>query len=192
MAICTYSDIFDFIGAESDVINTQKAFVTSLISNVEEYVQSLIGRKITPYTVTDLILADGLNCEIYGRNLYLKGIYRDIYTISQIYENGELLTAVSSYSGGGDYFLDAVAGKIVRRDVDWSLEQFAIKLSGSACLGGTTTPYVIKQAVIELVAAKSGLWKQNVLTEGGDITKIRTTASKETIDQLKYYVMRNC
>lgn len=192
MAVITYVDVFEFMGSAADIQNTQQDFITSLISNTETQVEEMLGRKLTPLTVTNLILEHGLNCEIYGKYIYLKGVYRDIYTISSIYENDALLTAVTSYSGGGDYFLDAVAGKLIRRDQDWSQEPFGIKLSGTACLGGATTPYVIKQALIELVAAKSGFWKQNVLTEGGEITTIRTTASKETLDQLKSYIMRGC
>lgn len=191
MPICTADDIFDFVGAEDDVKETQADAVTTLIANVEVYIEGVIGRKITPTVVTDVILEDGLHCTIIDRYLYLKGIYRDLYSVSSLTEKGVTLTAVTGYDSGGDYYLDKVRGCLVRESTVWDTSTFSIKLSGSVGIGGATAPNAIKQCAIELVASKSGLWKQNVLTEGGSIDTIRTTPSKDTLKTLKSYVLRS-
>jgi hypothetical protein len=136
-----------------------------------------------------------LNCEILGKKLYLKGPYRDIQTISAITENGTALTAVAAYGDNNSYFIDKRLGVLLRNDQNWSLEAFAIAATGTYGLvsraDGTTVLGDIKQAVIEMSAAKSGLWKVNVSTEGGDILTIRTTPSQQTLDIIKKYTLRD-
>jgi hypothetical protein len=70
------------------------------------------------------------------------------------------------------------------------MSNFAIQISGTYGLGGGTAPKVLKQAVIEIVAAKAGIWKQNVITEGGTIQSLRTTPSPQTMDAVKNFILR--
>lgn len=191
MAVCTYSDVFEFVGAPADVQSTYQTAITNLISRVTADVEGMLGRKIESTTVTDVLMQDGLNCDIFCDKLFLRGIYRDLYSVSSITENGETLSPVTGYSSGSGYYLDSRTGILIRNLLSWSGLPFAIKLSGSIGLGGASVLGDIKQAVIELVAAKSGLWKQNVVTEGGTIEQIRTTPNKQTLESLKKYVLRD-
>ena len=191
MAVCTYSDVFQFVGAPTDVQTTQQAAITALIANAVSYIEEMIGRKLEATSFTNVIFHDGLNCAIAGDTLYLKGIYRDTYTISALSEDGEALTAVAAYGDNGGYYLDKVKGAIIRAGADWSIEKFAVLVSGTLGIGAGKTPPALKQAVIEIAASKSGLWKQNVVTEGGTIETIRTTPSKETMSAVKLFIGRD-
>lgn len=191
MAICTSDDVFEFAGSPSDVQATQADAVTSLITNVSGYVQDYIGRKIETTVISNVIMQDGLNCEIYGQKLYLKGIYRDLYSISLLKENGATLTAVAAYNDAGDYYLDPRVGAIIRNAQDWSLEPFGILLSGNVCAGGASGSLGIKQAVIEIVASKAGLLKTEILTDGGPIDTVRTLSDSQIKNMLKTYVTRD-
>lgn len=190
MAVCTSSDVFQFVGAPADVQATQGSQVTALIANAVSHIEEMIGRKIEPTSFSGVIFHNGLNCTISGDKLFLKSKYRDIYAISEIKECNEILTPVTGYNSGGDYFLDTLNGIIVRENANWSRSNFAITISGTLGVGLGTTPRVLKQAVIEIVAAKSGLWKQNVITEGGTIESLRTTPSPLTMDAIKQFMAR--
>lgn len=190
MSICTYSDVFEFVGASSDVQTTQQTAITNLIANVTDEVERRLGRKITSTSFADVLLNDGQNCSICGDKIYLNGPYRDVYSITSVTELGVALSALTDYTQTNRYYLDTRNGVLVRNSVFWTLTPFAIKISGSMCLGGASGSGDIKQAVIELVAAKSGLWKQNVITEGGTIQSIRNTPSRETVAALDKYILR--
>lgn len=192
MAVCTNTEVFTFCGAPSDVQTAQGSAITALIANVTSEVEKILGRKVESTSLSNKLFQDGLDCEIIGQHLWLKGIYRDLYTISAISEAGVTLTAVTDYNQSNDYFLDSVKGCIIRHNQNWNREPFAIKISGSYGLGGAAVLGDIKQAVIEMVAAKSGLWKQNVMTEGGRIEQIRTTPNKLTMAALEKYRLRDC
>lgn len=191
MPICTSADVFQFTGSPADVQTTQAAAVTSLIANVSNYVESYIGRKIETLAISNVIFQDGLNCEIYGPKMYLKGIYRDLYSISLIKENGETLVAVAAYNDSGQYRLDPTVGAIIRAGQDWSLEPFAILITGNVCAGGASGFLGIKQLVIEIVASKAGLLKTEILTESGSIDTIRTLSETQIKNMLKSYVTRD-
>lgn len=191
MAVCTYSDVFEFCGPPSDVQTAQQTAITNLIARVTSEVEKMLGRKVESTTLTNKLFQDGMDCEIIGQQLWLKGVYRDLYTISAITEAGVALTAVTDYNQSNDYFLDSVKGCIIRHNQNWSREPFAIKISGSYGLGGASVLGDIKQAVIEMVAAKSGLWKINVETEGGTIQSIRTTPTKDTMAAIKKFILRD-
>lgn len=68
---------------------------------------------------------------------------------------------------------------------------FAIKISGMLGIGRGVVLGDLKQAVIEMVAAKSGLWKFNVMTENGKIEQIRTKPSDKTLDTINKYTLLN-
>lgn len=191
MAVCTYSDVFEFCGTDSSVQSTQQTAITNLISRCTADVEKTLGRKVESTTVSNVIFQDGLNCEILGNRLFLKGEYRDIYSISSIYECGLALTAVTDYNQSYDYFLDSKKGIIIRHLQPWNLEPFNIKISFSYGLGGASVLGDIKQAVIESVAAKSGLWKYYLDSEEGRIERTRTSPSAKTMDSLKKYILRD-
>ena len=131
--------------------------------------------------------------------MFLKGIYRDIYAVAALTEEGTVLTEAAAYNDDGDFYIDAVKGRLVRIDNAWSRGIYAIKMTCSVGLGvgadgsfhGATARLDIKQVVMEMAGAKSGLWKNNVISEGGTITSIRTTPSKMTMDVLKKYRLRS-
>ena len=191
MAICTSADVFEFCGSPADVQTTQADAVTSLIANVSNFVETYIGRKIETTAISDVIMQDGLNCEIYGDKLYLKGIYRDLYSISSIKEIGTTLTSVAAYNDDGDYYLDTVVGAIIRANQNWSLEQFAILVSGDVGLGGASGSLGMKQLVIEIVASKAGLLKSEILTDSGTIDTVRTLSETQIKGMLKTYITRS-
>lgn len=190
MPVCTSSDVFQFVGAPQDVQTTQASAVTALINNAVSEVEQIIGRRIESYAVTNLLLLHDVNCTVLGNKIYLGGAYHDIYSISSLTLNGTALTAVSSTNATGDYYLDTRHGIIVRNGQQWGDFGTNLVLTGSAGLNGGVVPPAIKQAVIEIVAVKTGLWKYNVMTEGGRIESIRTTTNKDTMDLLDKYRLR--
>jgi hypothetical protein len=182
MAIVTNSDVFEFCGTPSDVQTTQGTAITNLISRVTEEVEAIHGK----------------GAVVYGNCLWLKGPLRDLHTITSITETGTSLTESTEYNDGGDFYLDTQKGLLIKINDIWSKEHIAFKLTGDVCIGfgsglmyGSTARGDIKQAIIEMVAAKSGLWKNNVMTEGGSIETIRTTPRKETMVTLKKYRLRD-
>lgn len=198
MAIVTNSDVFEFCGTPSDVQTTQGTAVTNLIARVTEEVESMLGRKVENTTYTDLVFGHGKGAVVCGDSLWLKGTLRDLHTITSITETGTSLTEATDYDDGGDFYLDTQKGRLVKINDVWSKEPMAFKLTGDACIGvgsglmyGSTARGDIKQAIIEMVAAKSGLWKNNVMTEGGRIETIRTTPRKETMKSLEKYRLRD-
>jgi len=191
MAVCTYSDVFQFVGAPSDVQTTQQAAITTLILNVVSQVEQLISRKIESYAVTDIRIINGSNCEVYGQNLYLKNELTDLYAISSLTLNNEALTQVSNNNETGDYFFHQKSGNIIRNLQPWENFGLGLKVSGNVGLNSGTVPLGLKQAIIEMVAAKSGLWKQHIMTEGGRMETIRTTVSKDTMDFIAKYKLRS-
>lgn len=191
MALITNTEVFDFVGAPADVVTSQGTVITTLIVRIQKEIEQIIGRKTESTTITNVLFQDGLNCAIHENKLFLKGIYRDLYTISAITEAGTSLTVVSDYNDGNDYFLDTVKGVILRKDRFWNTESYAIKISGSVGIGGASSSADIKQAAIEMTAARSGLWKINTTTEGGDITTIRTTPTQKTLEIIKKYKLRD-
>lgn len=189
--IITNSDIFQYVGAAADVQTDEATKITNLITREQSNLENMLGRKIQATAFTNILFQHNLNCRIFEEKLFLSGIYRDIYSISSITETGTTLTASTGYSDGGDYYLDTVKGIIIRINSYWSKEQLAIKASGNLGIGGGTTQDDIKQILIEMVAAKSGLWKKNVETEDGTIETIVTNISKDTEKMIKRYMLRD-
>lgn len=194
MAALTYTEVFQFMGTPSDVNTNQQTMVTNLITQQTAVLENMIGRKISKETITAALFHHGRNCEIYGTKLFLKGKYRDLYSISALLEDGNALS-VSTGSTVPGYILDAQAGIIERIGANWSQLPLAISITGDLGVlksGDTTSPRDdLKQILIEMVAAKSGLWKNNVQTEEGTIQTIRTQISEETKKQLQRYIQRD-
>lgn len=195
-AICTYTDVYLLCKPATDVQTNHQTQITALIANATQQVEDLLGRKITANSFTDVILENNMNCAIYGDKLYLKGPYRDTYSITAITEEGHALTAITGYDDGKDYYLDVSSGLIKRWPQYWSMNPFAIKITGAMGIGSwngsTFTPNAaIKQAVIEMAAAKSLLWRQTVSNGDGTTTYIRTTINKDTEESLKKFILRD-
>lgn len=194
MAALTNTEVFAFMGTPSDIQTTQGSAVTALITQQTAILEAMIGRKISKETITNALLHHGRNCEIYGSTLFLKGKYRDLYTISSISEDGTALSVADDSSDNG-YILDPVAGIIERIGSEWSRLPLAIKITGDLGLlksGDTTSPRDdIKQILIEMVAAKSGLWKNMVTTEDGTIETVIKKISDETQKLLSRYIQRD-
>lgn len=187
--IISAGDVFKFVGADSSTITSDTDRVTDIILGCQSELESMIGRKVDDTDVTDVILSNGINCEIIGSKLYLKGEGRDLYSITSLYENGILLNPVTTYNDGNHYFLDSAIGCIHRVGQFWSLEFAAIKITGKINISHTADIHEgVKLILIEMVAAKSGLWKYNIETEGGTVVNTRVNINKDTqkaIDSLK-------
>ena len=195
MSVITNTNVYNFLGLKADQKITHSTLITTLISNSIVEFEQFTGRKIEATTFTDVLFEDGLNCEIIGEYLWFSNNYRDTYSISSITENGVALTAATAYNDSGDYHYNASKGYIKRIDAAWSTETLAIKMSGGYGLvlanDTSTTLLSIQQCIIEMVAAKSGLWKINTITEDGSITQIKTTISKEAKEVMNRYRLRS-
>ena len=188
MTVITPDDVFSFCGVKSDIRTKNNKMMLALIERKTIELEEMLGAKIETTAFSSVILSHNVNCEIYGNKLYLRGIYRDVYDITSITEEGEALTAITGYNDGNDYYFDQASGVLTKKDFDWSQEQFAIVMSGSLGLVNLTTELPRKDVtdiLIEMCAAKSGLWKLNVSTEAGDITTIRMDVSKDAKDAIK-------
>ena len=191
MPVITPDDVYNFCGVKSDVQRKQKRSISDIIDRKTIELEEILGRKIQSTTFTNILFQHGVNCEIYDQKLYLKGTYRDLYSITSISEEGTTLSVITDYNDGNDYYFDINTGIIHRKDRNWSQQPYAIKMSGKLGLVNTTTELIrndVKDVLIEMVAAKSGLWKTNVKTEGGDITTVRMNMSDDSskmIEKLK-------
>lgn len=183
--IITNTDVFEFMGTQDDVRTDLGAAITDLITRMQAFIEEKISRYIHSETITDILFQHDLNCEIYENELFLKNIYRDLYSISSITETGTALSAVTEYNDNKDYYLDKVKGVLIRNNQFWSQEPFAIKISGKVGLVNSddTAKEVWKQALIEIVAAKSGLWKEIISTEGGNIER-----NKKMSTEMKFFL----
>ncbi len=191
MSAITSSEVFSFIGAKSDVQTTHATLISSLIANKQKELEERIGRKLEPTSFSSILFHNGLNCTIKDDKLFLKGIYRDIYSITSLYEEDTLLTDVTAYNDGKDYYYDAEKGVISRNNDYWSTEKFAIKITGKLGLVVSSTTETtkpdLKQALIEMVAAASGLWTNNFISENGTIETTRQKITAEADLCIKKY-----
>lgn len=179
------TQIFDFVGAKQDVRDTNSERVELLITSCIDQAQRLTGRWFEAQEFSGVAFINGVNCSIIDNRLSFSGPYRDTYRIDSIVEEGVTLDAITSYNDGNDYYLDAGMGAILKIKGCWSTAPFGIIISGAYGYGGEVGSEAYRQIIIEMVAAKSGLWRQNVLTESGTIESIRTNISEETAGALK-------
>ena len=189
MSQVSATNVFDFLGTTTEGRSAHSTNVTASILKVIKEIEGMIGRRIESLTVTNILFSPGVNCDIHENKLYLKGPYRDIYSISAISEMGNTLTVVADYNDGNGYSLDSRLGIITRNLANWSQAPYAIKITGKAglCDSSDDTIPFFKQAIIEMTAAKSGLWKNTVMTDGGEIQTTRTTISPEMKKQILKY-----
>jgi len=195
VAIATSTEVFDFMGTVTDERTKQATQLTALIAREQAEAENLIGRKLDSEDFTSVLFQNNTNCALVDRKLYLRSIYTDIYTITSIKEEGTALTVASAYNDGNDYYFDSKLGIITRLGQNWSQDEFAVEITGKLGYGSYVSPTFtpnqdVKQAVIEIVAAKSGLWRINVQTEDGDIETIVTTPKSSSMKMLMKHKIR--
>jgi hypothetical protein len=191
--IVTSAEVFEFMKTQADVVTAEGTNITNLITRMQKELEEKIGRLIHSETITNILFQNGLNCEIYDEKLFLKGIYRDLYSITTISEEGTTLTAVTDYDDDNDYYLDTRKGCLIRNEQWWSTEPFAIKITGKIGMVNTSDDSGRndwKQVLIEIVAAKSGLWEEIIVADGGEINRRRTTVSKDAKEFLEMFNLR--
>jgi len=174
------------MGSPADVITNQGAQITALIGEQQALFEQITGRKVGSTAFSEVFFYDGYNCDIIGKKMFLKGIYRDLLTVTEILEDGTALAVATSTSSNG-YALDLTLGIINRVNAEFLKSDMAYKITGTC---GIATEDV-KAIIIEMVASKSGLWKSNVQTSEGDIQTIRTQISTDTKDRMQRYILRD-
>jgi len=189
VAICTYTEVFDFMGTGTAERTANSAMITGLIDRVSYGVEQFIGRKISAQTVS-LKIHDGHYCSIQGNRCFLNGLYYDIANISALADNAVALTKNTDYIIREPNILERV-------NAYWTNVPLGLVLAGTFGLvynSGTDiapvyTPFPdIKQIVIEACAIKSGLWSKNIEDGAGNqFQVIRQNLPKITIDQLNAY-----
>jgi len=193
VALITYSDVFSFFGTDaSKQTAADQSRVTNEINRQVAMIESRIGRKIQPTYVSNVTLDYSKNCTIYGNKLFLADIYRDLYSITSLYENGVLLTESSEYEDDGDFYLSTLNGTITRVGQDWSLDQLAIKLSGNVGIGGASGPLEsFNLYLIQAVGVTLGIWDTIIIYPDGSVgsQKVRSLP-KETLRILDQYMQK--
>lgn len=187
-AICTNTEVFDFMQTGDEERTAQGTNITTLIANVTDEVERYIGRKLSEQAFS-IKIHDGRYCSILNQYLFLKGVYFDIKSISSLKENGVALTE------GTDFYINN-PGVIERIDSYWSPDGAGrieiVGVCGLVTVGGTLiaptyTPHpALKQIVMEAVAVKSGLWAKTVSDgEGNNFEILRQNLPKMTLDALR-------
>lgn len=67
MAQVTATNVFDFMGTESDIRTQHSTAVTTLITQCVKEIERKIGRSIESETITNVLFENGRNCEIHGQ-----------------------------------------------------------------------------------------------------------------------------
>ena len=178
----TTKEVFDFMGTDQGQRDKQNTAVQNLIERKTTELEVTLRRKLTTQTATSVVFHHGKNCAIYDDKLFLKGYYRDMYSITAITEEGTSLTESTSYNDGNDYIPLYDEGIIERVDDVWSTKKNAIVITGSyGYLDASNTARIeIKQIQIEMVAAASGLWYAEYQSEQGNVRQQRWSITKET------------
>ena len=184
--ICTNTEVFAFMGTPADIISTQGTQITALITEQQAIFEQLTGRKVSSTAFSGIFFYQGFNADIVDDKLFLKGIYRDILTITELLEDGTEISVATGISSNG-YAIDKSLGIIRRIGSKFLVNDLAYKITGTC---GITTADV-KSIIIEMTASKSGLWKSNVQTADGDISTIRTTISDDAKNRMLRYVLRD-
>lgn len=205
MAVCTNTEVYNFMGTASDLQTTERsAQLTVLIANCTEEFKRITGRsaELIDHSSVAKAFSSGINCDIFGKNLYLGSFWRDWYEITEVKEDGGVLTEIiSAATQNNDYMADPVVGKIMRPWAAWLDIPGTIEIKGRFGLitregaGTIQSPYTyptrpdVKQIIIEMVAAQSGIWKQTIMTDAGSVESVRTRINAETQKLLDGYLL---
>ena len=191
-AICTNTEVFDFMGTGTEERTANGTAVTNLISRVQYGIEQYTGRKVLA-TDFDIYVHDGRYCNIQGNLLFLKDYYYDIVSITSITEDGASLTENT------DFVIESP--NILERIDNWwnGSDQLNIRIVGVCGLvynaGTEETPsYLalpdIKQIAIEETAVRSGLWTKIVDDgQGNEFAVSKSSLSKQTMERLNRYVL---
>lgn len=189
-AIITVSDVFEFCGTDPGQVTKQTDAVTDLITRKQEQLQTTLRRSLEDASFSNRYIWNGKDCVIVREKCFLNGFLRDTYEITSLTEGSTSLTASTDYSDVYDYIYDSKTGIIHKKNGYWSTDIQAIKISGS--YGYLTASQAarsdIKDILIEMVAAASGLWKTNYTTSQGNITQTKHTMTKTTMALIKKHI----
>ena len=191
-SIVTAEDVFDFMGTQEDQRVKQLIAITNSISREQTYVEKITGRILYETDFSDILFQNNINCKILENKLILRGIYSDTLQIDTLIEGNETLIPIADFDDGNDYDFDKTLALITKLSSFWTRASFAIKISGKHGYGNWdgfnfTVEEDLSQAIIELVAAKSGMWRISVQGEDGDYETIVTTPKKSTYNLIKMH-----
>ena len=194
MAAVTTDEVFDFLKLPTDQRTQQETMIEDLIIREQDRMETYIGRKLEKETIANTLFQHNLNCAIVGSKMYLRAKYFDLYSITEIKEEDTTLVASTDYDDDGDYYHDINLGILQRIGTNWSQQQLAIKISGDLGMvdpaSPTNTDPGIKELLIEMVAAKSGLWKTKTITDDGAVETIGITDTDDIFKRLQRYKTR--
>ena len=191
-AIATATEVFDFMGTGTEERTANGAAVTSIISRVTDMIERYIGRKLSN-TTFDIKIHSGRYCEIQGNLLFLKDIYFDTHTISELKEDDTVLVENTDFVMESPNILERI-------DSVWSrADQLNIEITGATGLVYDSTPEetatylaipTMKQIAIEETAAMSGLWTKIIDDgEGNQGVINKTNLSSHTQKILNRYIL---
>ena len=191
-AIATATEVFDFMGTGTEERTANTTAVTSIISRVTDMIERYIGRKLSN-TTFDIKIHQGRYCEIQGNLLFLKDIYFDTHTISELKEDDTVLVENTDFVMESPNILERI-------DACWSrADQHNIEITGATGLVYDSTPEetatylaipTMKQIAIEETAAMSGLW--NTIIDDGEGNQgviNKTNLSSHTQKILNRYIL---
>lgn len=181
MAVCTSEEIFNFIGASSDIRTDKETFINSLISDTTKEIEATIGRKLEKTEFTNVGLVDNINCLFIKNKIYLKYKYRDVYNITSLYINNEEFN---------NYELDKYKGLILFKNIIDPMKR--INFSGYLGLVNEEekTFLDLKSAIIEIVSVKSKFWTRNIYTLEGTVKTLVLDISDESKKTIKKYCLK--
>jgi len=194
MALITTKEVFDFMGTDEGQRTKHGNTVANLIERKTADLEATLRRKLTTQTATSQVIYHGNGCTIYDDELFLKGAYRDFYSITALTETGTSLTESTAYNDGNDYVTDYGKGILKRVGACWpkSLNAFVITGSYGYLNSSNTARKEVLQILIEMVAAASGLWTLEYQTDQGTVRQkmvdIRTDTKHRRDSHINYTV----
>lgn len=188
--LITNTEVFDFMGTDAGQRTNHGSAVTAMITKKQAELESTLRRKLETQAASSVVIFHGKGCEIYNDKLFLKGVYRDFYSISALSEEGTTLTASTAYNDGNDYVADFGKGIIYRVGDVWSKAVNAITISGNYGYlnSSNAAREEVKQILIEMVAAVSGLWYKEYQTDQGTVTEKRMAITRSTEKMIKNHI----
>jgi len=189
--IVTNTNVFDFMGTPADVRTTQGTMVTSLITQIQAELESVLRRKVTSQTLTIEYLQHGMNCTIEGDIIFLDGVLRDTYSITALTEEGTSLTASTAYNDGNDYIFWNQKGTVQKLGSNWSTANLAVAITGKYGYVNSSDDSAredMKLVIIEWTAARSGLWKKTFISPEGVVTTQRDAIDKIVINKIRSHI----
>jgi len=193
----TTANVTNLLGITGeDQATTHAALITRLIDSNLKLFLELTGRSAEKVTATTQIFNDGIECDVVDEDLWLKGKYSDILSISAITNEGNSLSESVAYADGNNFVIDKRLGKITRVDGSaWSKEVNAILITGYFGIGTiATADFTLRadavQTITEMICTASGLWTQLVMTPEGNIESTIVQFPKITKDSLARFKIK--